>query len=673
MNSRFSTFNLLSGGAADASGATAGRARPSHAAESPTPTSDVGGGQRRSPTEQELREAQTKAAVCDAFLRLRREGYSLRMAATALGRPASFFAGTHSMLTRYQRGGVANLAPARSAVAALYKPDSLSARIEALGWFLPAARFYYLLTNRTWKSGSVPEAVRRTISLPHTPFGWTQRDKDRLVKAIAKNQPAHATQMDSIGLPSCPEDLREEILGREHNGLPLVTERIARQITVSAAVIRAYRHPTNFALEYLNAPGGMRLFFDAATGERRLARALEIVEGDDATINFPVCVPWTCGGSPCADKFGVMVGRFQWLVFIDVGTSYTLGFGYTARPRSSYRGEDVLSSMRIVCRQHGIPDRWRFERGVWKSKLVSGAVEGMGSHLETVYSPHQKPFIEGLFNVLWTKLSVHFPRAHVGRFQGEHETANDLLVACQRGHKDPRRYFPMLAQVIGAFQEAIAEKNRTPVTTESHGRWVPVERFEAETAARRPRRLDPATDWIFSPIVREWTVKGMLVGGRLPMFEGLNVPFDFSAPWLSNYSGARVKCFFDPAEPQCRATLCLAESWQGRKAGSELGRADLISSAAGYTRLVMGWGDELDTAGARKRQQAAAVRREIRAIAPAGRGASNSEERDGLGAVSRVEAADRDLQLASPMERPIAILEAARTARRERLLDLLDL
>jgi hypothetical protein len=30
----------------------------------------------------------------------------------------------------------------------------------------------------------------------------------------------------------------------------------------------------------------------------------------------------------------------------------------------------------------------------------------MDSHLHTVWSPHQKPYIEGLFNVLWTKLHI---------------------------------------------------------------------------------------------------------------------------------------------------------------------------------------------------------------------------------------------------------------------------
>ena len=65
----------------------------------------------------------------------------------------------------------------------------------------------------------------------------------------------------------------------------------------------------------------------------------------------------------------------------------------------------------------------------------------MGSHLHTVWSPHQKPFIEGLFNVLWTKLSVHFPGADVGRFQGESEQASRLLTASRMATRTPANIF----------------------------------------------------------------------------------------------------------------------------------------------------------------------------------------------------------------------------------------
>ena len=276
-------------------------------------------------TEADHARALEVARICEQYLALIAQGNSLRMAAYTLGRSPSWFSGDNSPVARYQRGGVAALLPERRAARA--GTSDITRQIEGLGWFIPAARHFYLLTNRTWTSGSVPEAIRRTISLPHVPVGWGQKQVKSLLLAV------HCE-----AVPTCPEELRELILGRERNGLPLVPERIARQVTVSAATVRLHRNPGEFALDYLNTPGGMRMIVDPATGESRRVRAMEIVEADDATINFPVCVPWTLGGTPSSDKFGVMVGRFQWLVFIDVGTSQVLQLHGPAPQQLSRRG-----------------------------------------------------------------------------------------------------------------------------------------------------------------------------------------------------------------------------------------------------------------------------------------------------------------------------------------------
>jgi hypothetical protein len=125
----------------------------------------------------------------------------------------------------------------------------------------------------------------------------------------------------------------------------------------------------------------------------------------------------------------------------------------------------------------------------------------------------------------------------------------------------------------------------------------------------------------------------------------VSVPFDFTAPWLPDYDGARVRCYFDPADPKCAATVCLAAPWNGRASGTVLGTAQQINDLAGYTRMVMGWGDDPSTAGVQARQAAAAsVRREVRATVGKGRGASCSEERDGLGSVMRVESASNEIE-----------------------------
>ena len=116
------------------------------------------------------------------------------------------------------------------------------------------------------------------------------------------------------------------------------------------------------------------------------------------------------------------------------------------------------------------------------------------------------------------------------------------------------------------------------------------------------------------------------------------MPFEFQAPWLPDYAGCGVKVYFDPAMPRCEGTVCLAQAWNGRAVGTVLGRATQTHDAARYLREVMGWGQDMESAGRiARQQQAAAVRSEVRAVVPSGRGASRSEERDGTGGVARWE------------------------------------
>ena len=508
--------------------------------------------------------------------------------------------------------------------------SELTRQIKSLGWFVPVAQFFYLLTNRTKDSGSMPEAIRRTISLPTLPAGWKNRTKSQFLRALKRTPYLQQAKL----IPVCPDDLRAQILARQKAGKPMIPESLAHLIRVCPATVRQHRHVTNTSLDYLSSPGSLFFIHDSRTGERRPPHTGEVIECDDGTINFPVCVPWTLGGDPCSDKFDVKVGRFQWLLSRDAASRFIPAYSYTMRPRGSYRAEDVVSLMRAYCNQHGKPGRFRFEQGAWKSHLVKNTLKAAGIELQTVTSPHQKPYIEGLFNVLWTKLSVHFPDAHVGRFRGENKEANDLLVSCQRGSHDPRRYFPMLSDAIAAFDEVIREQNQTPVKSDI-GRWIPAEKWEART---RGGNLSEQDFQLFAPWQRTWTVKGMSVGGKIPLFEDLSVPFDFSAPWLPKYHGAKVRCHFDPTQPRCNAMLVLSENFHGEPAGKILGQAQQINEVAGYVRLVLGYGDDPTDAGRRAKQQAAsALRREVRTIIPRGGSHSISEARDGISQVGIIE------------------------------------
>jgi hypothetical protein len=522
----------------------------------------------------------------------------------------------------------------------------LTSQIKALGWFLPAAEFFYLLTNRTKDSGSVPEAIRRTISLPNLPAGWTDTIKRRFLKKFRFLKKAGLKNI----IPACPDDLRETILARERAGKPLVPASIANSIhwKVSRNVIEQYRRPHEAGLNNLQCPGTMMMVRRHGC-EPQFARAGDIIEADDGSINFPVCIPWTSptGGliteTPCSEKFGVIVGRFQWLRTIDVASRYRPGWVFVARSRGGFRGADVLTLLHGITLQHGAWEQYRFERGVFKSDLVKHAIELLGSRLHTVISPHSKPFIEGGFNQDWTKLSVHFPQCDIGRYRGDTEAANKLVQSCRRGSTDPRRYFPMLADALAAFAEITAEENRTLVKSRNSGQWVPEDRWQRETRERALRKVDEDKMFMFSPYAMEWTVKGMLVGGRVPIFEDMSVPFDFSAPWLPEFSGAKMRLHFDPTAPKCLATPVLLQDWQDHHAGEVLPPINQVNETTGYIRLMLGWGDDAGADGLKAKQQAGvAMRREVRTVMPGGRsGYSRSEmkalestgiiERDGGG------------------------------------------
>jgi hypothetical protein len=527
----------------------------------------------------------------------------------------------------------------------------LTKQIKLLPWFLPAAEFFYLITNRTHDTGSTPEAIRRVISLPNLPAGWTETIKRRFLKKVG---------LKKI-IPACPDDLRETILAREKAGQRLVPASIANAIRwkVPRHVIEAYRRPHEAALNSLQSPGTMMMVRRPGC-QPEFARAGDILEADDGSINFPVCIPWTSptGGliteTPCSAKYGVIVGRFQWLRSMDAATRFRPGWVFVARSRGGFRGADVLTLLHGLTVQHGAWEEYRFEMGVFKSALVKRAIDLLGSRLHTVVSPHSKPFIEGGFNQDWTKLSVHFPQCDIGRYRGDTEEANKVVQSCRAGRTDPRRYFPMLANALAAFDEITNEENRTLVKSRNSGQWVPEERWQRETGDRALRKLDEASMFMFDPYAIEWTVKGMLVGGRVPIFENMSVPFDFTAPWLPEYSGARMRLHFDPTAPKCLATPVLLQAWNGHRAGEVLPSLTQVNETTGYIRMVLGWGEDPATAGLKARQQAAvAMRREVRTVMPGGKTGYTKSEMKALERTGIVEHDRRTGQEISPDSKKI--------------------
>lgn len=583
--------------------------------------------QRAALTDAMMREAQLRANVCEDFLRLtRQENFTLVGAARALGKSPSHFSGPDSMLARYQRGGVAALLRPTEKSSTRNVGD-VTKEIEALEWFIPAARYFYANTNLQHGRGSVPEAIRRTLSLPNLPLGWKTAMRARFLAAIGVQS-----------APVCPAELRELILAREKAGQPLVPERIARKITVNKSVIQLHRGPRDWELNNLSAPGSQRRYMNNA-GARVIMQPGDWFGGDDATPGIAVCVPCNEVITPCSQKFKVLLGRFQWLAYHDCRTDKILAWDYVVRPRGGYRFEDILNGMGAVARTHGVPRKgWQFEGGTFNAKLVQEAIRLMGCEHWRTYSPHQKA-IESVFNRVWTRLAVQFPHADMGRFRNENEDNCKLYEACKKGHQDPRRFFPTLEMVVQAFEEEVAAHNSRFITSEQYGRWIPDDYFAQEVGDSPLRHFNRDMDWIFSPFAAERKVRGMMVRCRVPMFEDFSVPFEFNADWMPMFQGRTVRMHFDPRLPDCTAKIVLLESFGEHKAGEILGDAQLIGETSGHIRFIMGYAADDQRSGYVARQRTNNfMRRVTRAVGIGGRVEySKDEQRDGIATINTVE------------------------------------
>jgi hypothetical protein len=582
--------------------------------------------------------AESLAGLCRQFDQLIATGYhSTRTAALELGRSPSMFSGPDSPYARFKLGGHEALV---SRSRGNETPSSIRHPSFVIPpWFIPAARFFYLLSNRAAGAGSVPEAIRRTISLPALPFGWTESYKQRLLRKLNSDPSItfHGSRFTEI--PACPESLRSQILAREAAGRPLVPRSIAKQIIVNPSTVKYFRSPREWSLAFQSAPGSQRRYTDHQTGERRIMLAGDWFGGDDATPGIAVCVPCNEVITLCSEKFGVLLGRFQWLPYHDCRTDKILAYDYVIRPRGSYRAEDILNGMGAVVRTHGIPRLgWQFEGGTWNSKLVRQSIDLMGCDHWRTYSPHQKA-IESVFNRVWTRLAVQFPHADMGRRRMENQRNCLLYEACKAGHKDPRRYFPTVEILLQVFADEVAAHNSKLIKSEQYGQWIPDRLFAGAIAENPLRKFSPEMSWIFSPFAADRTVRGMMVRCLIPMFENFSVPFEFGADWLPLYDGKKVRLHFNPREPRCLAKIVLLQNAGQKKPGAILGDAKLIGETASHIRYLMEWGDDDQRAGYLQRQRVANfVRRETRGVGVGGRAEySASEQRDGLARLAKVE------------------------------------
>jgi hypothetical protein len=444
---------------------------------------------------------------------------------------------------------------------------------------LDALRAIYLATNRTRADGSIIEACLQAI-------------EQGLIRP----------------------DIADLIRARLAAGRPPLSQRQLAEIRLPAPVHQAARAPRRAWLENVSAPGALQLETDPDTGEESHIPPGARWTIDDGSINMLVVVPGLeIPGDQCWEKWGVVVGRFQLLLTVDHRTRCIIGRSYTARPRDSYRAEDITSALHACIAAHGAPREIVLERGISAARQISDTLAALGVQIIRASSPHQK-IVESVFNSLWTALST-LP-GQVGRFRGEDEAGNRLWTAYREGRRDPRGELMALPDFLRALDAAIERVNQRWVDGRQ-GRWQPAAWWARQSATRRI----PAHDlWMFAPrITAPVTVEWTQVRTSLTLIPGRSEQFTFSAPWLGDWHGAKVKLFFDPLAPECSATAVLAQDFQGHRAGTVLGTLEQIDRLTRYTRRALGYGLDpdigRDAASLSARQLVADVRA-VRAAAP---------------------------------------------------------
>ena len=425
----------------------------------------------------------------------------------------------------------------------------------------------------------------------------------------------------------------------EAAGKPLVTTALANDLYISPVTTRSFRNGRNAWLEFVESPGSLMMTRDEMTGESRPVEPGEFATCDDGTKNFICTVPMQRPGDKCYDNFGVVVGRWQFLLDVDHRTYFIKGFSHTARPKGSYRAEDIQALKLISYTQHGIPKKEILENGISAADVLHQTFDRLGVKYEHVSSPHQK-VVECVFNNLWSRLS--FLPGQVGRVRGEEDKVDAIVESCKRGATDPRGYFLPLKVVLEALREAIADWNSHRINSSQYGSWVPADWFDA-ASPRVMRPLDPASRWIFSPTIATNNGNGYLVRGQtiktsFMVMPGYSWRFDYSAPWFVGYYGARVNLHYNAFEPESDAKIVLAADFHGERAGTVLGDAMQINWHTRHNRRLLGI-DEIEDVGLiRTRMNAQALNRSAVAIRPDGKpGVQTHEARDGAGASARAE------------------------------------
>lgn len=492
-------------------------------------------------------------------------------------------------------------------------------------------------------SSSAELFAPRRVNSGMRPRVWLEDEevKASLAALIATNRTETAgSTTEALRIAGARGHLRSEIVSlieqRTASGQTPLPPAAMAQLRLSETVVRGHRAPRNAWLDYVCSPGSLQVTIDAETGEERLVQPGERWTIDDGSINLLCVVPGLeRPGDPCWNRWRVAVGRFQLLVIVDHRTRFIVGWSFTARPRDSYRAEDIVATFHPAVMEHGAPREMVLEHGVSAAGLISQTLHALGVQIIRASSPHQK-VVESVFNSLWTRLSP-LP-GQVGRFRGEEEACNRMLQRIRSGALDPRGLLLDLPALLSALRDAIALHNSAVVNSERCGRWTPSELWTQEST-RWLRRVPASDAWMFAP---HCSAPIKVRGGRIetswqPM-PGWTVKLVFAADWLLEFHGVRVVVRYNAHAPECEAMAILAEDCGTRRRGEVLGALVQIDRMARMTRRALGYGIDPDIGLSETRAAAQALRRHVAAVRPDGKpGIQSHEIRSGNGDAVRVD------------------------------------
>lgn len=418
--------------------------------------------------------------------------------------------------------------------------------------------------------------------------------------------------------PECPPDFQAMVEGWARSGH--IPRSIRKALAVAPQTRRYFRSRKDLRLGTSYAPGTLRMTMDEESGAMRRLIGGERQNWDDASINFPVCVPWPWGGDPVSDRWGVKVGRFQLLAGLDDASNFCPGFSYIIRGKESYKGADATGAMLRCWREDVKPDEVVVEGGVWQSARAAEFYRLAGTRFISAKGRPNLKLIESYWHGLWTVLSC-LADGQIGRWRGEMERENLILARVQSGSEDPRKHFPQLDLALRTMHEALALNNAKPVRSTEYGAWIPTERYAADLALHPRAALDPSISWLLAPVRADRKIQRGMIRASVPCPLGGSMPYHFVHASLFEFEGAPVTIYFDPwAAPIQDAVVVLAESFRGTPVGTIVTRAaECIDDAPVIGRADQGFDISFDLTGLTraiesKKRYLAAARMEFRAL-----------------------------------------------------------